>query len=497
MLAASRLLNPLLQDGRYIIAAMRLDPAWKTACLMPKSTKEQRHARSVAFQNVRRTHGFTEYDFHARATRHKNDAGFNDRIGAHIAQKLGTRAFSALEDWLVGTRGMPRFKGVQRPLHSIEGKDNNAALRWDATEYMLVMNKSWAIPVKNLRLHTDEWLWSALKGNVKYCRLLRRHGSNKVRYYVQLIMDGHAPMKASVLGRLAEQGTLGGLDIGPSNIAWCTENDADVIRFCADVDSPNKLIKRLRRQIDRQRRANNPNNFDEKGRAKRGRTWVKSGRQRQAESHLRSTQTHTAERRANAHGRDINQFLAKARKWRHDGVSVQSLQRNYGRSVAARAPGRFMSELKSKAERAGGGSFEVNVRQLKTSQFDHSTGAFIKKTLSERWHVFGDGRGRVQRDVYSAFLALHAVEKVDADGVIAWSHDCTRLEAAWVILEPALRAKKLFKEMDDENTSARASIARRAGSCESTSSKVKALSPLPDRPARGAARVEMFPHLSA
>lgn len=99
-------------------------------------------------------------------------------------------------------------------------------------------------------------------------------------------------------------------------------------------------------------------------------------------------------------------------------------------------------------------SKSINVRQLKTSQFDHSIGEFHKKKLSARWHVFGYCRGRVQRDVYSAFLALHVVEVVDAVGVITEVHDRELLEKAWKVIDPVMKSKGLFwEESGDVNTS--------------------------------------------
>jgi putative transposase len=442
--AAKRLFNVVLQDGLAIVAAIRADAAWAAAKKLPQTTAEERSARGDALTAVRRAHGFSEYDFHALATRHKNAAGFSDRLGSHVTQKTASRVFKALEEHLFGRRGRPRFKGFNRPLHSIEGKNTAAAPRWDVEKHGVHLSKDWFIPAKPLRLHSDEWLWSALQGEVKYTRIVRRHVGQHVRYYVQLVMNGHAPMKASVAERLAECGTVGGLDIGPSTIAWCTETDAGLFTFCAEVDSPKRLLERLQRRLDRQRRANNPDNFDEQGRAKRGCSWTKSRRQVETEGRLRTLQSSLAERRNNAHGRDINNLLSKARSFRHDGVSVKSLQQNYGRSIGARAPGRFMSELQRKAERAGGSSTNIDSRQLKTSQYDHSNGTFTKKSLSERWHTFADGRGRVQRDVYSAFLALHATEGVDADGVIQPAHDPLKLEAAWQVLAPRLKEQELF-----------------------------------------------------
>lgn len=165
---------------------------------------------------------------------------------------------------------------------------------------------------------------------------------------------------------------------------------------------------------------------------------------------------------------------------------VKSLQRNYGRSIGARAPGHFMRELQRKAESAGGNSSSVNMYHLKTSQYDHSSGAFVKKNLSQRWHVFADGRGACQRDVYSAFLALHAVRSVDEQGVITWAHDRALLEDAWQELEPALRAKGLFRCGSEETG---ACIAPRAPLVKPSSTKARGL-PLAGLAARGGARAQ-------
>jgi putative transposase len=370
--AGARLNNVLLQDGLRILDALRADPAWALARALPRASAEQRALRQEAFKAVRAAHGFTEFDFQARAIQHKNAAGFTGRPGSHVTQKLGSKVFAALEQYLFGKRGRPRFKGVKRPLHSLEGKNNAAALRWDSEAMFLVLDAGWGIPVKALNLAKDEWLWSALQGTVKYCRVLWRSVGGQRRYYAQLVMDGPPPKKASVLPRLAPADARAGLDLGPSNVARATATDAGVMPFCPEVALPAKHVRQLQRQLDRQRRANNPMNFDAQGRALRGKRWVSSKRQAGVENQLRDLLARTARQQANAHGRDINLLLERARHFRHDGVSVKSLQRNYGRSIGARAPGRLMSELQRKAESAGGNSSSVNVRQLKTSQYDHS-----------------------------------------------------------------------------------------------------------------------------
>ena len=490
--AGARLLNTVLQDGLSTLEAMRADPRWAEARTLRGASKAHRLARQELFSAVRADHGFSEYAFQALATSHKNAAGFSDRLGSHVTQKLGSRVFSALEEHLYGKRGRPRFKGHKRPLHSLEGKNNETALRWSEDDGCVYMNAQWAIRAKLPDLRRDEWLWSALQAPTKYCRVLWRNVRGQRRWFVQLVQEGLTPLKATLAEKLTHvpEGAAAGIDIGPSTLAWRTENDAGVYRFCAEVDAPQALVRRLQRQVDRQRRANNLDNFDEAGRARRGeRNWVVSARQRAVESRLAAAQTHVAECRANAHGRDINNLLCSARTFRHDGVSAKALQKQYGRSVGARAPGRFMSELKRKAERAGGGSLAVNVRQLKTSQYDHSTGEFSKKSLSQRWHVFGDGRGRVQRDVYSAFLALHAI----VDDKCNWSYDTAALDAAWQKLEPALRSRGLFKTQHDVGSPSEegASIAPSARKDKSSSCKAPGLASVPGCVARGAARARM------
>lgn len=404
MECGKRIYNATLQDGLRKVEALRADLRWAAARKMQKGPK-----RNEAFKAVRVAYEFSEYSLQAIAVAHKNAAGFHSRIGSHETQKIGTRIFKALEQHLIGKRGRPRFKGAKRPLHSLEGKNNDGMLRWNADARVVQVERGWAIPAKAFDMRKDEWLAAALQHETKYCRLVWRTVHGDKRWFVQLVQEGQSPLKASVLNRLALADTVGGLDIGPSNIAWVTDREAGFQRFAPEVTRPHAEIRRIQRHVDRQRRANNPGNYQADGRVKKGcRSWVRSLRQAAAEKKLVELHRFEADVRRQAHGRDINFLLSKALKWHDDGVSPKALQKRYGRSVSVRAPGSFMSELTRKAARAGGQRQIIDVYQLKTSQYDHSTNTFRRKKLSERWHVFEDGRGRVQRDLYSAFLARNS-----------------------------------------------------------------------------------------
>ena len=167
-----------------------------------------------------------------------------------------------------------------------------------------------------------------------------------------------------------------------------------------------------------------------------------------------------ADVRRQAHGRDINVLLSKALIWRDDNVSPKALQRMYGKSIAVRAPGFFMSELQRKAERAGGARQVIDVRTLKNSQYDHATGTYTKKPLSQRVHVFGDGRGRVQRDVYSAFLARNSSEN---------TYKSSELETAWTRLAPTLATSGLYAQHQTASSDSRASASPPSGTDEARS----------------------------
>ena len=87
--------------------------------------------------------------------------------------------------------------------------------------------------------------------------------------------------------------------------------------------------------------------------------------------------------------------------------------------------------LQRKAASAGGGVIEIKTRHTRLSQFDHTTGEYIKKPLSQRVHVFGDGRTEpVQRDLYSAFLATCCDTNL---------LDIPQVKIAWASAEPLLR----------------------------------------------------------
>ena len=96
------------------------------------------------------------------------------------------------------------------------------------------------------------YLAQALAARTKYARVLWRMIKGKRRFFVQLVQEGLAPMKYQ-----APAGTVGA-DVGPSMIAVYSERGVALVPLCPEIEEPWAQTKRLRRKMDRSRRATNP-----------------------------------------------------------------------------------------------------------------------------------------------------------------------------------------------------------------------------------------------
>ena len=120
-------------------------------------------------------------------------------------------------------------------------------------------------------------------------------------------------------------------------------------------------------------------------------------------------------------------------------ISKKWLQKLYGKSVGLRAPGMYASELKRKAESAGGSYSEFPTQTTKLSQ-TCVCGRQKKKKLSDRVQDCECGV-YCQRDLFSAYLGLfveasgegknikYILQADQAQGL--WSSADKLLQTAW------------------------------------------------------------------
>jgi transposase len=273
-------------------------------------------------------------------------------------------------------------------------------------------------------------------------RLLRRRASSPHaqgadcqgnRYFVQLILEGTPYQKP--------QHTVGtdviGLDLGPSTLALVPRTrEARLVVLCEELQPDIRQKRRLRRKLDRQRRANNPGNYDGKGRPKkRGKhplVWKHSKGYLTTRRRLATQERKLALYRKSLHGRLVHEIICLGNQIHIEKISYKGWQKRYGRSVGLRAPGMLIDRLRRTVASTGGTLHEVPTRTTKLSQYCHGCGIYQKKPLSQRWHHCSCGIGPIQRDLYSALLAawLHPPDSHPSIAHQEWEGAETRLRAA-------------------------------------------------------------------
>jgi putative transposase len=270
-----------------------------------------------------------------------------------------------------------------------------------------------------------------LAARVKYVRLVRRRIGERTRYAAQLICEGKPYQK---LEHPLGQGTVG-LDLGPSTFAVVADSMARLEIFCAELDPQAAQLRRDERHLDRQRRANNPENYLPNGTVKNGRKgrkhWRVLNRQQQTQARLADRQRRHAAHRKSLHGCVAHRIVRDGNTFLLEKLSYRAWQRRYGRSIQRRAPGTFVQILTRLAESAGGQVITVPTRSTKLSQ-TCQCGRIEKKALSLRIHSCEQCGVQMQRDLYSAYL----IRFVDPDTFLLHADQA---RAAWPGAESLLR----------------------------------------------------------
>ena len=413
--ASRQLYNAILGEAKRRLELLRESKAFHVARQMPKGKQ-----RTSAFKKLNTHFCFREYDLHKYATGVRN-SWIGEHIDANTAQKIATRAFVAVQKLAFGQAKKVRFKSKNQ-FDSVEGKTNASGIRFKENQIR------WGkLTLDCMVDSSDPVVAHGLKQRVKFCRLIKRKLNGRVRFFAQLILEG-VPYQKYEFSQ-----TEVGLDIGPSTIAHVSCTHAQLENFCAPLENKQKEIRRLQRKLDRQRRANNPQNYNANGTIRKGRKiWHDSNQYIKTKNRLNEIQRKQAAHRKSLHGNLANRILKQGNIVKTEKLSYKSFQRNFGKSVGFRAPAMLVEMLRRKAENAGGAVIEFPTINTKLSQYCHACGEYHKKPLSQRVHTHCGLN--IQRDVYSAFLALSVKDN---------ALDVPSLNERWLSMETMLRAASL------------------------------------------------------
>lgn len=363
----------------------------------------------------REEYGLSDYAFQAYLKVHgRRIANYLD---ANTVQKIATRAWQGASAVLFG-KGRKVYYQDYEHFVSMEGKNNKAGMMF-RDGCLSWQGRKIPIQVRS----NDRWLQRALQDRVKYCRIVARWQSNHWRYYLQLVMEGMSPAKPRKPAVDADVG----LDLGPSTVALVSNAGLSLQELGDEISFIESEIAKLNRKLDRQRRANNPQNYDKLGRIKaikkgERRVWYYSSGYYET---LYRRRTMYAKRKAKL--KQVHEMFANfllenvgncffVEKMSMAGLSKRSKEtrinpktgrpyskKRFGKSIANHAPSMFVDILTRKAQAVGGSVVKIDAKAIKASQYDHTNGIYTKAPLNRRWKRLSNGDW-VQRDLYSAFL---------------------------------------------------------------------------------------------
>ncbi|WP_186671310.1 transposase [Sporosarcina sp. BP05] len=408
---------------------VKVDKKYRALLNEPKSKE-----RSKQLSDIRLSYGFSEYGLHdfVKSVQHK----FKENIGSFEAQKLATRAFQAVEKLHFRQAKNVHFKAFNDAI-SIENKSNTTGMRYadghilwgDKPTKKHPKPKNWlCMPIAPKA--RDKYAHLALLDQTKYVRILKVEIRGKVRYFVQLIQEGYPPIKSK--RKVAnDEAKRVGIDIGTSTIAISSENTVALRELAPACNVDEAELRSIQRKMDRSKRATNPDNFNENGTVKKGRhIWNFSYRYRKLLKKRKEHYRKVAVQRKMSHEKLANEILALGSDIRVETMRFQSLQKRakkttrnqkngkinrkkrFGKSIANRAPAMLLEIIDRKLGYQQRSIKKIDTYATKASQFNHLTGEYTKKQLSERWN--GVGGLRIQRDLYSAFLIGNTTEKLNS-----------------------------------------------------------------------------------
>ena len=391
---AGILYNTLLKEGFRRIKLLKQSKKYQLAIKTSKGKDRQK-----LFIESRKENNFSDYEFQKFAIKTKNSCFIKDHLGAHICQKLATKAYLVLNKFLINKGGKPRYKKLIQ-YSTVEGKSNKTAIRWKnkkahwkGLELDVIFDKKDKYGIQK----------HALLSKVKYCRIYKKNIKNKVKWFLQLILKGKPLIKEKNIS--IKKGSVG-IDLGPSTIAVVGENDSFLEPFCKELDQLHLKKKKVHKKISRKLRLNNPDNFDEKNAVKKGaKNWLKSNRMKKDQQEINEVFRKLKESRKRSHNKLANRILKFGNQIKTEKLSFRVFQKLFGRSVSFRGPSSFLSKLKYKAENAGIKFDEFSTYKTYLSQICHNCLKKEKKPLSQRWHKCICNINPTQRDLYTAYLS--------------------------------------------------------------------------------------------
>jgi hypothetical protein len=390
-----------------------------------KNCKYKGKDRNKIFSELNMNYNLTEYSLHNFV----KSMGKYYNIDAMTVQKIATRAFNAFLGLMLHKTKKIKYKSYGE-LNSIEGKTNKQGIRFRDNVVLFSGLKIPAIIDKN-----DIYAHQALLNKIKYCRIKREIIKREYHYYIQLILEGIPPLKLNKktgeVKHYINNGVVG-LDIGTQSLGICCKDEVKLLELAPEVQNIEKQKRKIQRKMDRSRRTNNPNKYNENGtiNTKYKSKWIKSKNYIKIQNELKEIQRKQREIKKQSHNKLANYILTLGNDIKVETMNYKGLQartkkttinkktgkfnkkKRFGKSLANKAPSMFLTILGNKLKWEGKELKKIDTWKVKASQYNHIEDLFVKKNLSKRWNDFGEFK--IQRDLYSSFLIMNVEDNLSS-----------------------------------------------------------------------------------
>lgn len=283
---------------------------------------EKGKKRNAIFNKLRKDFGVIKFDLNKFVK--PMGQKFKQNLGSQMVQEIAERSFSTFEKLMFGEAKKVRFKTFGE-FYSVREKGNITGFRYfEDRNVMEWLGLTMPVIIKR----NDEYANQCFLDKLKFCKLVKKVIRGKNRYFVQMTFEGVPPQKKNRKVSTNENARVG-LDIGTSTLAIASEKEVKILELAEDINIDEKLKRVLQRKLDRQRRANNPNKYNEDDTIKVGNRekWVQSKSYIKTKLALAEIQRKIADKRKQSHNKLANYILSLGLDVRVETMNFKGLQK--------------------------------------------------------------------------------------------------------------------------------------------------------------------------
>ena len=378
---------------------------------------------------IRTNYGLTKYQLSLWILERRKQTVAYQHLNSGEFQVIAENAYQTLSQ-VIFYKTKPeklKFRSKYSLEHSFRNRENSTGTRLVESKktgvaYRLYIHKSSTfidIPVSAFTQYQQEQLLRADK--IKYVQIVSKTIRGKQVFYLHIVCQGIP------VSKIQKGEGITGIDPGVSTVAYVSKDSCRLVDLVPkDFARKERLIQNLSRKIEKSRKINNPEAFNEDGTRKKD-VHLKplSKRAKRLAIRRQTAYRKLTENRRKIQGELVNYIVSQSSVIKIEDLNVKSLQKRkretrinpktgrpfskkrYGKAIFKAAPGHFRILLLQRANSTGCKVDIISPKKTKPSQYNHITGEFEKKELKTRIYNLTDKITDIQRDLYSAFLITY------------------------------------------------------------------------------------------